>query len=146
MRCFRLIPLFLCFGCNTSDKVELGDGDADTDTDTDVDTDIDPSVAPTVTAVTADTCFTNTDSEEVWAVDLTATDPQGEDTVDGGTLTFVGGDADGVTEDVSCFNGNCSAGWEATRNGVGCSFSGTFRFVVVDENGNSSAPFDYSPS
>jgi hypothetical protein len=130
-------------------KVELDSGAGETgaeDTDTQ-DTGGDPAVIPVVTGVTGVNCQEYESSGEVWSIDFTADDPQGPATIASGTLTVLneqGGEM--ATYDTVCNGeGVCLASIHAEYDGITCSLQGsvTFRFVVVDEDGNVSAPYDY---
>lgn len=79
-----------------------------------------------------------------WQVTIDADDPQGDDTIDEGTVT-VTKDGDTVHEAlIVCDGSDCFGTWNAnsTNPSMGCSESSapgyTFKAVIVDEDGNAS--------
>ncbi len=146
MRTASLLTLLL-FGCpSEKDDTATAEGDADADADTDIDTETDPSVAPFVVTVDRVECTKQQSAGEVWDSQITVDDPQGDDTVGGGNFYLLN-DAGGEVANgaLACGAGLCFGTWRADLTGVGCSQGGDIivRFIVTDDDGNSSAPMDY---
>lgn len=99
-------------------------------------------VAPSVVGVEPPTCFEAESAGEVWQAAFTVVDPQGEATVHEGTLAVLDGTTELATYPTMCSDGLCSGSFREVYDGIACSFEGTFRFVVTDEDGNASAPYD----
>ncbi len=121
-------------------STESGGGDSGT-TPTGVSPD-----APIVTALSFADCTSGTDGQDIWILQATATDPQGDDTIDRGDAAIYRGETLVNSYPVICNNGVCSTSWEATPGSAGevdCSFvgAGTLKLTVIDENGNRSAEF-----
>ncbi|MFZ5481358.1 MAG: hypothetical protein ACOZNI_31650 [Myxococcota bacterium] len=141
----------------TDDPKDDGDTDDptdDTDTTTGDDTgepwDTVPGESPEVTAVNAALCEPNVDDVDTWTVQVSVDDPQGAGSIApvGSTVTVL---ADGealATFDLACGGGQCSVTWTENDDGdIDCDVGAesVFRFRIVDEDGNSSAPYDYQP-
>jgi len=134
----------------SDDSASGGDAeaDADTDADSDSDSDTDPEV-PYVTAADAACAYHTTGTQYwMWTVDASADDPQGVKTVGSiGNVDVL----DAATEKVAATyalacsaKGVCATGFKADADGILCDDpkQWTFRFTVVDEDKNVSAPFD----
>lgn len=149
MRTLSLLTLLL-FGCpggedDTAKNTE-GDADTDTDADSDADADTDPSVAPFVVSVDRVECTKQQSAGEVWDSQITVDDPQGNDTVGGGTFYVLNnGGGELANGALACGGGQCFGTWRADLTGIGCDQEGDIivRFVVTDDDGNNSAPSDY---
>lgn len=142
MRTLSLLALLLlaCTG-KEDDTAPTTEGDADTDTDTDVDT----NVAPVILTAEVN-CTKQQSAGEVWDTQNTVDDPQGVETVDGGTFSVLNEDGGELTSgQLACGSGTCFGTWREQLTGVGCSAQGEIlvRFVVTDIDGNSSEPFDF---
>jgi len=135
-------------GSDSASGEAEADTDTDADSDTDTDTDTDPQL-PYVTAADAACAYHETGTQYwMWTVGASADDPQGVKTVDSighvdvlavGTEKVVG------TYALACsVKGVCAGGFKADTDGILCDDpkQWTFRFTVVDEDKNESAPFD----
>jgi hypothetical protein len=105
-----------------------------------------PDPAPSVVSVDRIECTTQQSAGEVWQMELTVDDPQGADTVASVGRVSVLNDRGGelAAYDIACNDGSCFGSIRADYDGITCALSGslTFRFVVTDEDGNPSAPYD----
>ena len=103
--------------------------------------------APSVTVVNTVACAEYQSAGEAWDLAITVDDPQGPDTVDDGTVGVLGEDGGELASyALACDpNGQCSGTFRAAYDGIGCDLQGsvTLEFIVVDLDGNSSAPFEY---
>lgn len=131
-----------------SDTSPDTESDADTDGDTDSDLDADRPVVLTAQAL----YFHHTVGGDTWGWSFLATadDPQGVATIERWVheeqAVFVL-DRAGTTlaaYDITCVEGSCSGTcWEDDHGILHTQVDEyTFRFVVVDEDGNASAPMD----
>ncbi len=140
-----LLPWLLAFACAGSKDDSATD--TDTDTDTDADTDTDPGERPTI--LTADAwCYFHKTGDQFYNWDAAASveDPQGADSLTGGSLLVLQGGAEVVTHLLACNadTARCTTTFREDSDGVLCADASTytFRFTVVDEDGNSSAPVE----
>lgn len=141
----RALPLLLLLtACDGGDPK---DDTADTADSGETDTQGD-GVTPTILSVDRVECSDQQSAGETWSFSLSVDDPQGADSVDGGTVEVVSS-ADQVIADYAfpCNNeGVCEGSFRAAYDGVTCAMSGTmtFRFTVTDVDGNPSAATDYA--
>lgn len=141
--------ILLCFlGCDgAADSGGSGaEGDADTDTDADADTDtggISPD-APVVT-ITGVQCAPNTDSNPMWVVDGTVTDPQGEDNISvmDNYAVIVQGGQEGERHAAVVAGGALTSSWTGSPEGEPCELQGTVRAVATDDEGHASAAAEW---
>lgn len=139
MRPFAL--LLLIAACDPK-STELGNDDTSGgETDT-----VDPTVAPLVESVTT-TCAPSPDSIDIWSVTAAVSDPQG-----GGTLEPVGSVLEIYVDDtildtitMACGEDACTGSWRGTDNNVYCDTEAWFRIIAMDQDGNTSAPYEYDP-
>ena len=122
-------------------KIPLGGADASDDSGGGDDSAA--AVRPVVLEVRSAACVTNGDSVDIWTVDIAVADPQDDIDRSASTLTVREDDADVVSYGLACTSDTCSGSWRSTDDGVGCAFAGEFRILLVDEQGNSSEPFDH---
>jgi len=148
-----LFGLLICgaIGCG-NDKADEDDEDdtsgglfGNDDTNTGDGPECDDPEAPCIEDIEA-WCYENTvgASAFFWQVTIEADDPQGDDTIDEGTVTVT---KDGSTVHealIVCQDGDCFGTWNAnaTNPTMGCSESSaagyTFKAIIVDEDGNAS--------
>lgn len=117
---------------------DTGGGDSAEDTSAD-------DVVPEIVSVDLLTCTEQQSAGETWMMQLTVTDPQGPSTVRSGSVDVL--DSGGrllASYAISCGSGSCIGSFRASYDDVTCALSGsiTMRFVVEDEDGNTSAPLD----
>jgi hypothetical protein len=107
----------------------------------------DPDVAPEVLSVERAVCTQQQSAGEVWDVQLAVDDPQGAATVRGGSFDVLNaqGGVLASAQALACGNGQCFGSMRADTTGVTCAVEATFRFVVTDTDGNTSAPFSHTP-
>ncbi len=102
--------------------------------------------APTIVSVDRVAC-TAPAAGERWDIALTATDPQGADTVASGHVSVLearGGELSRY--DLACTAGACTGGSRADIDGVTCDLADiAFVFTVTDADGNVSAPHTHTP-
>ncbi len=106
----------------------------------------DPTVAPVVTAVTSVTCAVLESAGETWNMALTVDDPQGANTVNGGSVNVLDTSQHALASyALACDNGACAGTFRASYDNIGCSLEGsvTLEFVVTDADGHLSEPFEY---
>jgi hypothetical protein len=153
---FALLLLTACGKDDAETGQEGEDGDADTDTDadgdadgdTDGDTDTNPAWSPVV--LTADAwCYHHATGKEFnqWLADCTYDDPQGVETVStmqGNSLGVLSSGTEVAVYALACRDGACNGSFKEEEDGVLCdsAASYTVRFVVMDEDGHRSAPYD----
>ncbi len=106
-------------------------------------------VNPYVVSVAFATCDPDPDGVDFWAVEVSVGDPQGSEDIAsfGSTLSVVNGGTTLATYDMACLSGGCSTSWQSADDNIDCDLGrdSTFRVVILDESGNASDPFDYSP-
>ncbi len=150
-----LLALIL-LGCDPM-EIDTGDknpdtGESDTDADTDADGDTDQGDAPYVEEADA-YCLFNDSSEQYyyWIVNCKADDPQGDDTLaDFGdewehTVSVRLVDTDVASYPLICDDdGDCTGTFYESDHGVACASASNyiFAFVVYDQDGNASEPFE----
>lgn len=139
-----ILSLLLLAACGGKEADDTAGADDTADTDTDTQTG--DGVSPTVIAVTSLTCEKIQSAGDVWSFTVSVDDPQGVDTVDGGDVAVLneqGGEL--ASYALACGAGECVGQFRAAYDGIGCTMQGevTLRFVVRDEDGNTSAPFDH---
>ena len=139
----RLVPLFLLLACTGKD--DAGD---DTAGDTGDTGDSGASeFSPAVVSVDRVACPEQQSAGEGWSFTITLDDPQGVDTVDGGTV--YARDPSGAALAEYAFPcddaGQCSGSFRAAYDGIACSMGGTLvlGFVVVDQQDYASAEYSY---
>lgn len=144
-----LLCLLALAGCATT--LVVGEPPADTGDTGAPGVDTSPGaggVAPEVTGVSNIECTSDQQSAgDLWNLQVRADDPQGPETVIGGTTEVLTADGDvRATYEVVCDEGRCSGNFLSSYDGIGCSLEGriSFRFVVHDEDGNESPPFEYA--
>lgn len=133
------LALVACPEGGKDDDDDSGSGDtADT---------VDESVAPEIVAVETVDCTEYQSAGEAWAIQLAVNDPQGAETVASGEYQILDTESGGelAAYTLTCANGSCLGSFRADMDSITCSLEGsiTFHFVVVDEDGNYSAPTDY---
>lgn len=138
-----LLPVSLLAGCSKEEKDDTGGGgDSDSGADSAVN-----EFNPSVVSVDAVDCTKQQSAGELWAFTVTVTDPQGAETVDGGTV--YARDPDGNELANYAFpcddSGTCSGSFRAAYDNIGCSMGGTLvlGFVVADQTGNLSEELAY---
>ena len=134
-------------GCTSSGSVNLGDATVgDTSTVPADDSGTTPE-APTIVSVSDASCYADGDGLEHWTVTVDATDPQGDIASRGSTVSIMNGETVLASYEMACSNDHCQGTWRATDDGIDCATgrASVFRFVVVDEIGHSSEPYDYTP-
>lgn len=155
MRWWTLFSLLVAasgaLGCSDKDDDDDDDDDEDEDSatsdDTGTTTQVSPE-APVITGLSYADCSLGTDGQDIWIIQVSATDPQGDDTIRSGEVAMSRGATVVNTYPVVCNNGVCSTSWEATAGTPGeadCSLKGTgsMGMTVVDEDGNRSALFTH---
>lgn len=103
-------------------------------------------VAPRVASVDSVDCTEQQSAGETWVIEITVTDPQGDDTIDGGVVNVVNESGGLMADyDLACGDGSCFGGFRADYDGITCSLEGsiTMVFQVWDEDGNYSAEKSY---
>lgn len=142
-----LLAVTLLLACSGGDDKDDSAAAGDDTDDTDG---ADPDVAPFVTAVTAAACGVSTDGYDVWTLEIKVADPQGVSDIAsrGSTVSVMDGDTVLGSYELACFDDTCAGSWRATDDGIDCAIGGAsvFRFVILDESGNTSDPYDYDPS
>ncbi len=139
-----------CFdgGKDSNDTGGETEGDADADADGDTDTD---GQSPWIEAGDA-YCYQHKTGEKFyqWEVNCIGDDPQGADTLESfhadakvDVLNSSGGELASYAL-VCNDSGECFGSFRETDDGIACSnaTSYTIRFQVVDEDGNTSAPYE----
>ncbi|MFZ5481355.1 MAG: hypothetical protein ACOZNI_31635 [Myxococcota bacterium] len=147
--------LFAILGCTppeTDDTAKTGETDADTDADADTDTDTTSgnyveSQSPAVVGIRYAECSQNTDGEDIWIFQFDVNDPQSPNSVESGTITYLEHGEPDVAESLACAGGVCSGSFESTAHGLGCDLNDddAFRVVIVDEDGYTSLPYEFTP-
>lgn len=103
-------------------------------------------VKPWVIGLESLDCEKKQSSGDTWMFTINVDDPQGADTVKSGEVTVLSGEGgEMATYVLACGSGQCFGQFRASYDGIGCSLEGevTLRFVVADEEGNQSDPWDY---
>ena len=146
-----------CLGSKTNVD---GEGDADTDSDSDSDSDADSDAdtdtdnyvegeSPEVLAVASADCGPDPDDVDLWSVSVTVTDPQGADTLSSmdSTVSVVYEDNTLASYAMACGTGTCFGSWQANDDNIDCDlgYDSIFRFIIIDEEGYESLPFEYQP-
>jgi hypothetical protein len=136
-----MVLLFLLAACEPK-STELGDdtaGGGDTDT-------VDPTVAPVVETVTTQ-CSPSVDDIDIWSVTAAVSDPQGSGTLEavGTVLEIYSGDTTLDTITMACGDDACTGSWRGTDNNVYCDTEAMFRIIAMDQDGNTSLPYEYDP-
>jgi hypothetical protein len=142
-----ILALSLLAACAGGDDGKSDDTGSD-DTGSDTEDTLDDAVAPEIVSIDLVQCTTQQSAGEVWQLQLTVDDPQGNDTISGGTVSVqneAGGEL--ANYDVACNSGSCIGSFRADYDGIACTMEGTIAFVfqVTDEDGNVSAPRTYGP-
>ncbi len=146
-RSLLLLCLLACDGAADSAGGGPGaDADTDTDADTDADTDtggISPD-APVVT-ITGVQCAPNSDSNPMWVIDGTVTDPQGEDNISvmDNYAVIVQEGQEGERHAAVVAGGALTASWTGSPEGEPCELKGTVRAVATDDEGHASAAAEW---
>jgi hypothetical protein len=83
----------------------------------------------------------------IWSMTATFKDPQGEPTIQAlheGLKAWQGSGLLGTYAVVCSEAGSCTASFEEVENNVLCSDASSYRFTleIIDEDGNTSAPFE----
>lgn len=145
MRWSLMLGLLATLAACPSKEEDTGEGGDETGGGGDTADTVDASVAPFIVSVDTLECTTQQSAGEVWLVQITADDPQGAETVEGGTILILNS-AGGELADyaLTCNNGMCLGNFRADYDSITCSLEGeiTFRFTVVDEDGNVSEAWD----
>jgi hypothetical protein len=144
---WTFLALSMLVACSGGDPGKDDDTSGTDDTAPDTDT-VDDSVAPEIVSIDLVQCTTQQSAGEVWQLQLTVDDPQGNDTISGGTVSVqneAGGEL--AAYDIACNSGTCIGSIRADYDGITCSLEGSVAFVfqITDEDGNSSAPATYGP-
>jgi hypothetical protein len=103
-------------------------------------------VSPRVASVDSVDCTEQQSAGETWQMEITVTDPQGDDTIAGGLVNVVNEEGGVMADyDLACGDGSCFGGFRADYDGITCSLEGTISMVfqVWDEDGNYSAEKSY---
>lgn len=103
-------------------------------------------VKPSVLGLESLDCDKMQSSGDTWTFTINVDDPQGADTVKSGEVTVLSAEGGELaTYVLACGSGQCFGQFRASYDGIGCSLEGevTLRFVVTDEDGNASDPWDY---
>jgi hypothetical protein len=144
-----LTTLILLLGCSATSDSTDSKGGGGTDTQ---DSEVPAGDEPVVTGHET-SCSPNTDGEDTWFVNVTVTDPQGDDTFQRGSLGVYGKDpstgADPLDEvPMVCTTGSCLTSLEDLTGKAGCEIAGKvwMRITVTDDDGNVSEPYDFQPS
>ena len=147
------LALTFLLGCGETDDSEKDPNDtSDTQADTDTDTDTDANDEKPVVRSAEALYFHHTVGTDAWGWSFAAVadDPQGTATIEAWLheqqAVFVL-DPSGTTKasyDLTCQSGECNGTcWEADDNILHTETDKwTFRFIVVDEDGNASDPLD----
>jgi hypothetical protein len=142
-----LFVALLAAGCTGKDSPS-GEDDSGSSSGTDdtADTDTLPDVKPEVQEVTDTECYADSDSVEHWSVAISVSDPQDDVAGMGSTVTILDGSDELASYALACLPDSCSGSWSSAADGIDCATGAgkTFRFVIVDEMGNESDPFDYT--
>jgi len=141
----RTWPILAVLAVACTGKEDDSAPTAEDDTATDTDTNTQPAVNPVI-LTTEVNCTKQQSAGEVWDTQSTVDDPQGAETVNGGTFSVLNEDGGELTAgELACGSGTCFGTWREQLTGVGCSAQGEVlvRFVVTDIDGNSSEPYDY---
>lgn len=149
-----MLVLLFAAACTTSSSIDTGKPAKDSADSGGADSGVDEN-APTIASASA-TCSTNTDDEPIWIIEATAHDPQGDETLDGGTVGLYQNDPAGGgsaldEQPVVCVGSGsgayCTASWEGSAQ-ESCTIVGKvwIRLVVLDDDGNSSEPYDFKTS
>lgn len=138
-----LFPLLLV-ACPSDEKDE---GDTDDTSGGAAEDSVDDAIQPVINSIDVVDCVEYQSAGEAWSISLSVDDPQGPDTVSGGSydvLNSEGGVLASYT--LTCNEGTCLGSFRADYDSITCSLVGsvTFRFVIEDEDGNQSAPTDYA--
>jgi len=104
---------------------------------------------PVVTGADA-WCYQHTtgDHRWIWVATVTATDPQGVETIQpvttDGIATYSGGSAQSSHALVCDANGACTSSWDVDESGMDCDRASDFTLVitVLDEDAKRSAPYE----
>jgi hypothetical protein len=145
-----LLGILICcsFACNGKDTTEEEEDTSggffpETDDNNNSPECSDDGVSPCIEDIEA-WCYENTvgASSFFWQVIIEADDPQGDDTIDEGTVT-VTKDGNTVHEAlIVCNDSDCFGTWNASSTSptMGCSADSaagyTFKAVILDEDGN----------
>lgn len=144
MRILTLVLLLTaCAGEEDAAKDDTAGGGDDTGDTNDT---VDPDVTPEVLSVDLVDCAEQQSAGEVWQIQISVDDPQGADTIAGGTLSVQSSEGGELADyDLACGGGSCFGGFRADYDGIGCSLIGDIKlvFTVTDEDGNTSAPRTY---
>lgn len=137
-----LLPLLLV-ACPSDEK----DDDTDDTSGGAAEDSVDDAVQPVINSVDVVDCVEYQSAGEAWSLTLSVDDPQGADTVAGGSYDVLNAEG-GVlaTYTLTCNEGSCIGSFRAEYDSITCALEGsvTFRFVIEDEDGNQSAPTDYA--
>jgi hypothetical protein len=143
----RIAPLLALLAACADGKVDLGQDSASDPTGDE--TTGAGADAPVVESVSYADCSANVDGVDTWFVEIAVSDPQGVGDIasTGSTVTVVDGGQDLATYDLACYSDACSGTWMASWDDIDCATGeeSIFRFVVVDDFGNASEPYDYQP-
>jgi hypothetical protein len=137
-----LPPLFLLLACSGKDETNDDTGDTGETADTSA-----AEFSPEVVSVDRVECTEQQSAGELWSFTISIADPQGADTVDGGTV--YARDPNGAALAEYAFpcddSGQCSGSFRAAYDNLPCSMGGTLTlgFVVVDQQDYASAEFSY---
>ena len=132
-----------------SDKEPSADDTASTENgdDTGGGGDTDAADSPSVVAVLSADCTTNGDGVDIWTVSVTVADPQGDVARVGSSVSVIDGEDVLATYGLACSEDTCSGSWRNTDDDITCDVgrASVLRFVIVDEFGHESAPYDHTP-
>ena len=103
--------------------------------------------SPVVSGVGFAVCAPDTDGVDMWSVSVNVSDPQDDIASTGASVSVMDGADTLAVYDLACGSGSCSGSFSAGWDGVDCVVgkASVFRFVVVDELGNTSAAYDHTP-
>lgn len=144
----KLYPLLavLLLGCTgNKDSGSTGDDSNTTSDDSSGGDDSSPGdVKPKVKSVDTLDCTTQQSANDVWSFTISVDDPQGAETVRTGTVEVKVSGTTLADYTLACRDGMCIGSWRSDYDGIDCTYEGraTLVFVVEDEDGNQSAPFE----
>lgn len=139
------LALFLLAACSGDDP-QKDDTGAKDDTDADDTGGGNGGVKPTIVGMETFDCSKWQSAGDTWSFSVNVDDPQGADTVVSGDVAVLSGDGGELASYVlTCGSGQCFGSFRASYDGIGCSLDGevVLRFVIADEEGNESDPWDY---
>lgn len=96
--------------------------------------------------ITSVQCALNPDSNPMWVVDGTVTDPQGEDNISvmDNYVVIVQGGQEGERHAAVVSRGALTGSWTGSPDSEPCEVEGVVRAVASDDEGHASAPAEWT--